>query len=125
MSDSEVVASGTGLRLMSSQTIGGTDVYNAEGECIGSIEEVIIDRASGRVAYAVMSFSRWLGIGQLYHPLPWSVLDHAPELHGYRVAIDRKTLQRAPAYAKDEILANGATWREFVHHHYGASPFWS
>jgi sporulation protein YlmC with PRC-barrel domain len=63
--------------LISSDKVEGTAVYNRQGEKLGSIHSVMIDKSSGKVAYAVMSFGGFLGIGDRYHPLPWNaVIQH-------------------------------------------------
>jgi sporulation protein YlmC with PRC-barrel domain len=117
--------SGETVRLISSEKVEGTEVYNSAGDHIGEIEEVMIDKYTGKVAYAVLSFGGWLGIGEKYHPLPWSVLDYVPQQKGYVVDVERSTLEQAPAYSKDEITENDLSWRDTVHKHYGAAPYWS
>ena len=62
-------------------------MYRLNGENVGRIERVMIDKISGKVAYAVMSFGGFLGIGEDYYPLPWSVLTYNPTLGGYEVEI--------------------------------------
>ena len=56
--------------LIAADKVAGTTVYNAAGDTLGEIHDVMIDKASGKVAYAVMSFGGFLGIGEEYHPLP-------------------------------------------------------
>ncbi len=55
-------------------SVQGTEVYNTAGENLGAIHDIMIDEPSGKVAYAIMSFGGFLGIGNQYHPLPWSIL---------------------------------------------------
>jgi len=82
--------------LISSEKVDGTTVYNSTGENIGSVHHLMIDKFSGRVDYAVMSFGGFLGIGESYHPLPWRSLTYMPSLGGYQVGFDRARLERAP-----------------------------
>lgn len=89
-------------RLIGSNKVEGTKVYNRQGERLGSVYNFMIDKYSGEVAYAVMSFGGYLGIGQRYHPLPWRVLDYNTELEGYVVDLDRATLEGAPHYGPEE-----------------------
>ncbi|MCW5771160.1 MAG: PRC-barrel domain-containing protein, partial [Rhodospirillaceae bacterium] len=77
--------------LISSSRVEGTDVYNTEGQHIGTIEHIMLDKVTGQTAYAVMSFGGFLGIGEKYHPLPWQALHYDTEKGGYVVAIDKKT----------------------------------
>ncbi len=61
-------------RLIASDKVEGTAVYNRAGERLGSVRNVMIDKFSGQVAYAVMSFGGFLGVGERYHPLPWAAM---------------------------------------------------
>jgi hypothetical protein len=65
-------------RLIASDKVEGTAVYNRQDEAIGSVYTLMIDKFSGQVAYAVMSFGGFLGIGERYHVLPWKALDFDP-----------------------------------------------
>ena len=74
-------------RLIASDKVEGTAVYNRAGESLGSVYTVMIDKYSGQVAYAVMSFGGFLGIGERYHPLPWKALTYDTRLGGYVVDV--------------------------------------
>ena len=86
---------GTGS-LIGSDKVEGTPVYRSNGEKVGRIERVMVDKISGKVAYAVMSFGGFMGIGEDYYPLPWSVLTYNPRLDGYEVNITEPQLKAAP-----------------------------
>ena len=88
--------------LIVSDKVEGTPVYRLNGDNIGQIERVMIDKISGKVAYAVMSFGGFLGIGEDYYPLPWSVLTYNPTLGGYEVEITEQQLKNAPRYSRHE-----------------------
>src|SRR3954453_8038244 len=77
-------------RLISSDKVEGTSVYNRAGDSLGSVYTVMIDKYSGQVAYAVMSFGGFLGIGERYHPLPWKALTYDTGLGGYGVGVRRE-----------------------------------
>ena len=83
---------------ISSEDIQGTEVYGAGAKNIGEVDHLIIDKVSGRVAYAVMSFGGFLGMGDNYYPLPWSVLTYNPDLDGYEVNLSEQQLKNAPKY---------------------------
>ena len=85
-------------RLISSGKVDGTAVYNTRGEKLGSIHHLMIDKFTGHVEYAVMSFGGFLGIGENYYPLPWRKLTYDTRLGGYCVDLDRARLEKAPAY---------------------------
>jgi hypothetical protein len=84
--------------LIGSDKVEGTPVCRLNGDNIGTIERVMIDKLSGKVAYAVMSFGGFLGIGEDYYPLPWSVLTYNPSLGGYEVDLTEQQLRNAPKY---------------------------
>jgi len=75
--------------LIASDKVEGTPVYRSNGERVGEIKRIMIDKISGKVAYAVMSFGGFMGIGEDYYPLPWSLLSYNPELEGYEVTSAR------------------------------------
>jgi hypothetical protein len=85
-------------RLISSEKVDGTAVYNPEGERLGEIHHVMIDKYTGQVDYAVMSFGGILGIGESYHPLPWRLLTYDTGVGGYVVDLDARQLEAAPRY---------------------------
>jgi sporulation protein YlmC with PRC-barrel domain len=111
--------------LISANKVEGTTVMNPAGEKLGAIENVMIDKRSGKVAYAVMSFGGFLGIGDRHHPLPWSVLKYDTNLNGYVVNLDKNRLEGAPTYGSDETvnLADEEYGRK-LHDYYGVAPYW-
>jgi hypothetical protein len=107
--------------LISSDKVEGTAVYNRGGEKLGSIHSVMIDKRSGKVAYAVMSFGGFLGIGDRYHPLPWNALTYDSRQGGYIVDLDRSMLEGAPSYSTGEMPDwNDREWSRQVQDYYGA-----
>jgi hypothetical protein len=85
-------------RLISSEKVDGTAVYNTAGDRLGDVHHLMIDKYTGQVAYAVMSFGGFLGIGESYHPLPWHKLTYDTGLSGYVVDIEARQLEAAPRY---------------------------
>ena len=90
------------VSLIGSDKVEGTAVYGANDEHIGSVQRIMIDKISGKVAYAVVSFGGFLGIGEDYHPLPWAQLKYDTRLGGYRVGVTVDQLKGAPRYGKYE-----------------------
>lgn len=111
--------------LISADKVEGTPVYNRGGEKLGTVDSIMIDKRGGNVAYAVMSFGGFLGIGEKYHPLPWSVLDYDVSQGGYVVDLDRDVLEGAPTIDSSEDFDwADETWGRRVHDYYGAAPYW-
>src|SRR5437764_11915609 len=91
----------TGKPLIESDRVEGTTVYDASGANIGSIKRLMIEKVSGRVAYAVMSFGGFLGMGTEEHAVPWNNLTYDTSLGGYRTDITEQQLRGAPAFSRD------------------------
>jgi PRC-barrel domain protein len=88
--------------LIAASKVEGTAVYNRQGEALGSVYDVMIDKRSGDAAYAVMSFGGFLGIGKSYHPVPWNILDYDESQSGYVVDVNKEMLEKAPTYAQGQ-----------------------
>src|SRR5712671_1210408 len=88
------------VALIGSDKVEGTPVYRPNGERVGTIQRVMIDKIGGQVAYAVVSFGGFLGIGEDYYPLPWSKLDYDTQLGGYRADITENQLKGAPKFTR-------------------------
>lgn len=111
--------------LIGSDKVEGTEVYNAKGDHVGTIDRVMIDKISGRVAYAVMSFGGFLGLGSDRYPIPWSLLKYNERLGGYEVNVSEDQLRRAPKFRNDEPWAYGSRDREAaLYSYYGVTPYW-
>jgi hypothetical protein len=89
--------------LISADKVVGTAVYDAAGERLGTIDSIMIGKQSGKVAYAVMSFGGFLGIGERYHPLPWQALTYDHAKGGYNVQHSADDLRGAPNYSREEV----------------------
>ena len=89
-------------------TVKGTDVYNGNGERLGTIDDIVLGKRDGHAEYAIMSFGGFLGMGEQYHPLPWQSLTYDPKLGGYVVNLTREQLKGAPAYE----LADEPDWND-------------
>src|SRR5215207_9568112 len=85
-------------RLIASDKVEGTSVYDRDGNSLGSVYNFMVDKVTGKVAYAVMSFGGFLGIGERYHPLPWDTLKYDTRQEGYVVGLTIDQLKGAPTY---------------------------
>jgi sporulation protein YlmC with PRC-barrel domain len=109
-------------QCVSSEDIHGTEVYGADGKNVGEIDHLIIDKLSGRVAYAVMSFGGFLGLGHKHYPIPWSALTYDTSLAGFRTNITEQQLRDAPEFSDDSW--QDRDWEDRTHRHYGAREYW-
>ncbi|MEH6951818.1 PRC-barrel domain-containing protein [Nitrobacter sp. NHB1] len=110
--------------LIGSDKVEGTAVYGADRQKIGSIERVMIDKMSGKVAYAVLGYGGFLGIGDDHYPTPWASLKYDKDLSGYITNVTRDQLDEAPHYQNDAEWAWSRENDKRVYDHYQASPFW-
>ena len=88
------------VSLIGSDKVEGTAVYGADDNKIGSVQRIMIDKVSGKAAYAVISFGGFLGLGEDYYPMPWPNLKYDTRLGGYRVGVTEDQLQRAPKFSR-------------------------
>lgn len=109
--------------LISSKQVEGTDVYSSvNSNKVGEIDHMMIDRQSGRVAYAVMSFGGFLGMGKDHYPVPWSALKYDTSLGGYVTGITEDQLKSAPVVGN--AMWSDRSWESRVHQHYNAPYYW-
>jgi hypothetical protein len=110
--------------LIASDKVEGTKVYDLAGEHIGAVERLLIEKRSGKVSYAVLSFGGFLGIGDNHYPLPWSKLNYDETLGGYKVDVSRDQLEGAPQYDNNDDAFWTPDNGRRVYDYYGISPYW-
>lgn len=103
----------------------GTSVYNTAGDSIGSIEDVMLEKTSNGIMFAVIGFGGFLGIGEKYHAVPWSVLDYDPDQGGYVVPFTKEQLKAAPSHSIDELTgSDGERARDASYEYWKVEPYW-
>lgn len=107
--------------VISSDKVEGTSVYNGNGDKLGSIDDLMIDKRSGLVRYAVLEFGGFLGMGTDRYPLPWSMLKYDTKLDGYVVPVDKSQLEKAPRYSPTETPEYSDEYGRNVYDHYGVN----
>ena len=108
--------------LISSREVDGTDVYGSDGSHVGRIDHLMIDKKSGHIAYAVMTFGGLLGIGESEHPIPWGKLSYDVSRGGYVTDISRTDLEGAPQ--RTDTWSDDPAYRERLYAHYAVPPYW-
>lgn len=117
-------ASGHTKAIRASRVI-GTDVYNSAGDKIGEVEDVMLDKTSNQIMFAVVGFGGFLGLGEKYHPLPWSVLDYDDQRGGYVVPFTKDQLEAAPAESISDLTGNdGRDARDATYEYYKVERTW-
>jgi sporulation protein YlmC with PRC-barrel domain len=111
--------SSTPSDVISSDRVEGTNVYNNAGDKLGSIDELMIDKRSGQVRYAVLEFGGFLGMGTDRYPLPWDMLKYDTGREGYVVPVDKTQLEGAPHYTEDSRPDYDEKYGRTVSDYYG------
>jgi sporulation protein YlmC with PRC-barrel domain len=110
------------IDLIASNKVEGTAVYNRQGEKLGEVYNFMVGKRSGEVAYAIMSFGGFLGIGQKYHPLPWNALIYDTGKKGYVIDANKERLMGAPSYQAGEEPFSLPEYRQQVRDYWSAGP---
>ena len=118
MADTNVATDET-TRLIASNKVEGTAVYNTQGEKLGSIHNFMVDKRLGQVEYAVLSFGGLFGLGSDYYPLPWDVLTYDTDQGGYLVNLDKSVLEQAPRYTQANEPTFDRDYGREVYGYYG------
>jgi sporulation protein YlmC with PRC-barrel domain len=103
----------------------GTKVTDTSGNKIGTIEDIILDKQSNNILFAVVGFGGFLGMAEKYHPIPWSALDYDPGENAYTVSYTKEQLQAAPSGSIEELTRDdGMGFRDRTYDYYKARRYW-
>jgi sporulation protein YlmC with PRC-barrel domain len=112
-------------RAIRAKKVIGTNVKDTSGKKIGEIEDVMLDKVSNNIMFAVVGFGGLLGIAEKYHPIPWSALNYDEDEHAYVVNYTKAQLEAAPAASINELTSNdGLPYRDKSHEYYAAERYW-
>jgi uncharacterized protein YrrD len=111
---SDTLKQSTDSRLIAADRVQGTAVFTRNGERLGTVKDIYIDKRSGHAEYASMAVGGVVGIGAQYHPLPWSILDYDTGKDGFVVDLDKDSLEATPAYGDEDLNAADFGWRNEV-----------
>ena len=95
-------ASGHTKAILASK-VQGTNIYNTNGDKIGQVEDIVLDKESDRILFAALGFGGVLGMGEKYYPVPWSILDYSPDKGGYVIPLSQDVIKKAPAYRLEDL----------------------
>ena len=110
--------------FLSASTIKRDKVVNRAGENLGKIEELMIDLQDGRIAYAVLSFGGFLGMGNKLFAIPWNALTLRAHEHAFLLDIPKETLEKAEGFDKDHWPTTNREWLATMYKFYGYQPYW-
>jgi sporulation protein YlmC with PRC-barrel domain len=112
-------------RVLSAGTISSDSVKNPQGENLGSIKDLMIEIDSGQVAYAVLDFGSFLGIGGKFFAVPWQALRLLPDEHCFELDVSKEQLEDAHGFDPDHWPdMTDRSWQTSVHEVYGQQPYW-
>jgi sporulation protein YlmC with PRC-barrel domain len=118
-------SSATDTPAIRAKMVIGTNVKDESGRTIGKVEDVVLDKQSNTIMFGVVGFGGFLGMGEKYHPIPWSALTYDEREGAYVVPYTKEQLQAAPAGSIDELTANGGiAIRDEVYDYYKAPRYW-
>ena len=109
----------TSSDIISSDKVEGTKVFNPAGDKLGSVDDLMIDKVSGQIRYAVLEFGGFLGMGTDRYPLPWNMLKYDTQREGYVVPLDKKKLEQAPRYPESDVPEYTPDYGRRVYTYYG------
>lgn len=114
-------------RVLSATTIIGDRIRNEAGEDLGELKELMLDMNNGQIAYAVLSFGGFLGLGKKLFAVPWQALKLDADAHAFILSVDKETLEDAPGFDNDnwpETTELDDSWMMGVYDYYGVQPYW-
>ena len=112
-------------RVLSASTLENEKVVNAAGEDLGNIEDYMIDLSNGRIAYCVLSFGGFLGMGEKLFAIPWQAMTLDTENKRFILNLDKERLKNAPGFDKDNWPdTTNPAWGTRIYSYYGIKPYW-
>jgi hypothetical protein len=116
---------GPGPELMGADTLIGNNVSNHLDESLGEIKEIMLDMRNGKIAYAVLAFGDFLGLGGKLFAVPWNALTLDTENKCFKLSIEKSRLESAPGFDKDDWpdMADHL-WADKIHSYYGTTPYY-
>lgn len=116
---------GPGPQIMAADTLAGNDVVNSHGELLGEIEHIMLDVPKGRIAYAVLSFGGFLGLGEKLFAIPWHALKLDVGNKCFILDASIEKLQNAPGFDKGQWPSMAdQQWSRNIHSYYSSRPYW-
>jgi hypothetical protein len=111
--------------LIASDRVDGTAVRRPNGDKVGNIERLMIDKVSGQVAYAVLSFGGFFGLGNKHFPIPWGRLRYNVGYQCYELDLSDEELKKAPSFeASGDFDWGDRSSEMLIHSFYQVPIYW-
>jgi sporulation protein YlmC with PRC-barrel domain len=114
-------------RVVQVSKVIGNKVVNPSGELLGNLKELVLDLEEERIAYAVLSFGGFMGLGDKLFAIPWEALVLNPKDYTFILNVEKEVLEKAPGFDKDHWPDDAqyeAGWLLDIYEYYGYSPYW-
>jgi sporulation protein YlmC with PRC-barrel domain len=126
LEESMTTSSGHTTAILASR-VKGTAVYNSAGDKIGTVEDIVLDKTSNQIMFAALGFGGFIGVGEKYYPVPWSLLNYDENKGGYVVPLDKDRIESAPAYDINDLTKHDGSLgniRETTYSYYNVNRDW-
>ncbi|MGH7025456.1 MAG: PRC-barrel domain-containing protein [Caulobacteraceae bacterium] len=115
---SDPMKQSTDSALIAASKVEGKQVFDVQGEKLGTVKDIYLDKHSGEVEFAALAFGGVLGMGEKYHPVPWQSLDYDIDKDGFVIDIDKQALEASPGYEVTRLADAGNPWGQEVRGYY-------
>ncbi|KTD56471.1 PRC-barrel domain-containing protein [Legionella shakespearei] len=107
--------------IVNADDVIGVNVENIQNESLGKVEAIMLDKTSGQVAYVVLSYGGFLGMGDKLFALPWSIFSYDASEDCFKIPLDKEKLKNSPGFDKDHWPdMSNTTWRNSINTYYGS-----
>ena len=107
-------------KIVNAEDVIGVDVKNTQGDNLGEVKAIMIDKLSGQVAYVVLSYGGFLGLGDKLFALPWKIFSYDKTEDCFRLALSEEKLKKSPGFDKDHWPdMSNPIWGDAIHKYYG------
>ncbi len=107
-------------RLVSAATLSGQPLFDGSGDKLGVVKELFINKMSGQIEFVLGATGGFLGVGEKFHPLPWSLLTYSNTPEGYVVSVGKEAIRAAPAYDREQLNSVQYGWADQVQRYFAS-----
>jgi sporulation protein YlmC with PRC-barrel domain len=108
--------------LIATNHINGSTILSDSGEKIGTVDHLVLDAVNGKIAYAVVAFGGFMGLGEHSYSIPWGSVRFNPEENVFVTHVTLEQLKSAPD--RPNHWHGDREWEERIFDHFGVPPYW-